>query len=59
MTIAIRRDPLLPAREIAEIYWTRLCVESRLSEDFRHRCGLCLDAVRQLPRRGAARVITA
>ncbi|HME37983.1 MAG TPA: type II toxin-antitoxin system HipA family toxin YjjJ [Steroidobacteraceae bacterium] len=47
------------AREIAEIYWTRLCEESRLSEDFRHRCERCLDAVRQLPRRGTARAITA
>lgn len=45
------------AREIAEIYWTRVGEESRLSEDFRHRCGLCLDAVRQLPRRGSPRLI--
>lgn len=27
------------ARDIAEIYWARLCEESRLSEDFRRRCG--------------------
>lgn len=43
------------ARDIAEIYWARLCEESRLSEDFHRRCGQCLDAVRQLPRRGTAR----
>jgi len=42
------------ARDVAEIYWARLCEESRLSEDFRRRCGQCLDAVRQLPRRGIA-----
>jgi hypothetical protein len=46
------------AREIAEIYWTRLCEESRLSEDFRRRCGQCLDAVRQLPQRGFARALS-
>jgi DNA-binding transcriptional ArsR family regulator len=40
------------ARDMAEFYWARLCEESRLSEDFRRRCGQCLDAVRQLPRRG-------
>jgi len=45
------------ARDIAEIYWARLCEESRLSEDFRWRCGQCLDAVRQLRGRGAARAI--
>jgi DNA-binding transcriptional ArsR family regulator len=39
-------------RDIAEIYWVRLCEESRLSDDFRRRCGCCLDAVRQLRRRG-------
>jgi HipA-like C-terminal domain len=39
------------ARDVAEIYWARLCEESRLSEDFRRRCGQCLDAVRQLRRR--------
>jgi hypothetical protein len=43
------------ARDIAEIYWAKLCEESRLSEDFRSRCRQCLDAVRQLPRRGRAR----
>jgi hypothetical protein len=43
------------ARDVAEIYWARLCAESRLSEDFRRRCGQCLDAVRLLPRRGIAR----
>lgn len=43
------------AREIAEIYWTRLGEESRLSEDFLHRCGMCRDAVRRLPRHGTAR----
>jgi DNA-binding transcriptional ArsR family regulator len=46
------------ARDVAEIYWARLCEESRLSEDFRRRCGQCLDAVRQLRRRGTARAIT-
>jgi hypothetical protein len=46
------------ARDIAEIYWARLCEESRLSEDFRRRCGQCLDTVRQLRRRGTARAIT-
>jgi DNA-binding transcriptional ArsR family regulator len=38
------------ARDIAEIYWARLCEESRLSEGFRRRCGQCLDAVRRLRR---------
>jgi hypothetical protein len=46
------------ARDIAEIYWARLCEEARLSEDFRRRCGQCLDVVKQLRRRGAARAIT-
>jgi DNA-binding transcriptional ArsR family regulator len=43
------------ARDIAELYWARLCEESRLSEDFRRRCARCLDAVRQLPQRGLTR----
>ena len=43
------------ARDIAEMYWERLCEESRLSEDFRRRCGRCLDALRQLPQRGIRR----
>jgi hypothetical protein len=47
------------ARDIAETYWARLCGESRLSEDFRGRCGQCLDAVKQLPRRGTARATSA
>jgi len=46
------------ARDIAEIYWARLCEESRLSEDFRRRCGQCLDVVKQLRPRGTARDIT-
>jgi DNA-binding transcriptional ArsR family regulator len=43
------------ARDLAESYWVRLCEESRLSDEFQKRCQGCLDAVRQLSLRGAAR----
>jgi DNA-binding transcriptional ArsR family regulator len=43
------------ARDMAEIYWSQLREDSRLSEDFRRRCGRCLEAVRQLPQRGSRR----
>jgi hypothetical protein len=43
------------ARDLAEAYWGRLSAEPRLSEDFRRRCVQCLEAVKQLPRRSAAR----
>jgi HipA-like C-terminal domain len=44
------------ARDLAESYWLRLREESRLSEEFRRQCETCLSAVRQLSRRGTARV---
>ena len=43
------------ARELAEIYWTRLTQDARLSEEFRVLSARALDAVRALPSRGSPR----
>jgi DNA-binding transcriptional ArsR family regulator len=48
--------PVWPrARELAEVYWARLTGDTRLSEDFRGRSALALEAVRALPSRGSPR----
>jgi hypothetical protein len=45
------------ARELAQIYWKRLCDEPRLTESFRRLGTRCLETLRKLPERGAAKSV--
>lgn len=43
------------ARELAQIYWKRLCDEPRLTDSFRRLCARCLETLRKLPERTTGR----